>query len=236
MVSSPETPRTGIGGVIWAWLGAFLVGNVVSAVAVGLAGYASVGSDTWPTWVVGLSVAPMWACFLLMMPRLTPTPPIDSRSVREWFGSSDILVGVPAGVLSQLVLVNVVNWPLSRLFPDTFSFDEVSKRAQGMTDSASGGWFIVLVIVVVIGAPFVEEFVYRGTLQPALTERFGSTVGVLGTSVLFAAIHLQPVEFPGLLAFALVLGVSRQRSGTLGLPIIAHMAFNATGLALVILT
>jgi membrane protease YdiL (CAAX protease family) len=235
-VTSPESPRRGIGAVVWAWLGALLVGNVLSALAVGLSGYASAEANSWPTWVVGLSVAPMWACFLVMMPRLAPTPPIDSGSVRRWFAPSDVLMGVPAGVLSQLVLVNVVNWPLSRLFPDSFSFDEVSKRAQGMTDSASGGWFVLLIFIVVIGAPFVEEFVYRGTLQPAFVERFGPTIGVIGTAVLFAAIHLQPVEFPGLFAFALVLGVSRQRSGTLGLPIIAHVAFNATGLALVILT
>lgn len=235
-MTTRQTPKAPIGAVVWAWLGAFLVGNVLSVVAVGLTGYASADSDAWPTWVIGLSVVPMWLCFLLMMPRLATTPSIDSRSVRSWFRSTDLLVGVPAGLFSQLVLVNIVNWPLSRLFPDAFSFDEVSKRAQGMTDAASGGWFLLLFVIVVIGAPFVEEFVYRGTLQPAFVERFGSTVGIVGTAVLFAAIHLQPVEFPGLFAFALVLGVARQRSGTLGLPIIAHMAFNATGLALVILT
>lgn len=235
-VEPSDIPRSGVGSVVRAWCAAFLLGNVISAVAVGITGYATTDSNLWPTWVVALSVLPMWAGFLVLMPRIAPTPVLDRRSVRSWFAPSDVLIGVPVGLASQLVLVNVVNWPLAKLFPETFSFDEVSKRAQGMTDSAHGGWFLVLVLIVVAGAPFVEEFVYRGSIQPALVSRFGTTVGVAGTAVLFAAIHLQPVEFPGLLAFAFVLGVARHRSGTLGLPIIAHMAFNATGLMLVILT
>lgn len=235
-VNQSGGPRAGVGVAFRAWGTAFLLGNFVSALAVGVSGYASQNSNSWPTWVVGVSVVPMWLSFLVLMPRLVQSPAIDRVSVKSWFRSSDVLIGLPVGVASQLVLVNVVNWPLSRLFPDTFSFDEVSRRAQGMTDSAHGGWIVVLFVIVVVGAPFVEEFVYRGTLQPALVNQFGQAMGVIGTSVLFAAIHLQPIEFPGLFAFALVLGVARHRSGTLGLPIMTHMAFNATGLALVILT
>lgn len=213
-----------------------LLGNVASVVGVVLAGYGSEQSDSWPTWVVAVSVVPMWATFLVLMPRFARIPPLEFRSVPRWFTVSDVLVGVPVGVLSQLVLVNLVNWPLSRVFPDSFSFDEVSKRAQGMTESASGAWLILLILIVVVGAPFVEEYVYRGTLQPAVEARFGPTTAVVGVAVVFAAVHLQPVEFPGLLAVALVLGVARRRGGTLGLPIMVHLAFNATGLALVMLT
>jgi len=43
------------------------------------------------------------------------------------------------------------------------------------------------------------------------------------------------VEFPGLFAFALVLGWARHSTGTIGTSIVTHMAFNATGLALVVL-
>jgi membrane protease YdiL (CAAX protease family) len=52
--------------------------------------------------------------------------------------------------------------------------------------------------------------------------------------VIFAGIHMSLIEFPGLFAFALVLGYSRLRSATLGLPIVTHMAFNAAGLILVL--
>jgi membrane protease YdiL (CAAX protease family) len=129
--------------------------------------------------------------------------------------------------------VNIVNWPLSRLFPDTFSFDEVSKRAEDISSTAPGMWMVLLVVVVVIGAPVVEEIVYRGSLQTALVSTAGKWGGIVITAALFAAIHLAPVEFPGLFVFALLLGIVRQRSGTLGAAIVTHLAFNATGLLLV---
>jgi membrane protease YdiL (CAAX protease family) len=46
---------------------------------------------------------------------------------------------------------------------------------------------------------------------------------------------MQPVEFPGLFAFALVLGWARYSTARIGMSIVTHMAFNATGLALVVL-
>jgi membrane protease YdiL (CAAX protease family) len=46
---------------------------------------------------------------------------------------------------------------------------------------------------------------------------------------------MQPVEFPGLFAFAFVLGWARYSTARIGMPIVTHMAFNATGLALVVL-
>ena len=92
--------------------------------------------------------------------------------------------------------------------------------------------FAVLAAIVVVGAPVIEEIVYRGWLQPRLGAAWGNAVGITAVAVLFAAVHLQPVEFPGLLAFAVVLGVARARSGRLGLPVVTHAAFNATGLLL----
>ena len=104
-----------------------------------------------------------------------------------------------------------------------------------MVDDANGGWIFLLALVVIVGAPIVEEIVYRGVVQPGLVSSWGRSVGILVTAVLFAAIHMQPVEFPGLFAFALVLGWARHSTGTIGTSIVTHMAFNATGLALVVL-
>jgi membrane protease YdiL (CAAX protease family) len=133
------------------------------------------------------------------------------------------------------VLVNVVTWPFARLFPDAFSFDEVSRRATELTDQAQGLWIVVLVLVVVIGAPIAEEILYRGVLQNGATALLGVMPGLVTTAGIFALVHFSPVEIPGLFAFALVLGLLRKNSGRLGLPIAAHMAFNVAGLLLVAL-
>ena len=64
----------------------------------------------------------------------------------------------------------------------------------------------------------------------------GRLTGALAPSVmvaaLFALVHFSPIEYPGLFAFGLILGTCALRTGRLGMPILAHLAFNATGLLL----
>ena len=47
------------------------------------------------------------------------------------------LVGVPIGVLTQLVLVPLVYLPLRELWPDTFSDDRLSETAEKLVDRAA---------------------------------------------------------------------------------------------------
>ena len=89
------------------------------------------------------------------------------------------------------------------------------------------------VLVVVIGAPIVEELMYRGLLQGAFTRRLNDVVAVVLVAAWFALIHFRPIEYPGLFLFGLVLGTCALRTRRLGMSVLAHMAFNATGLILV---
>jgi hypothetical protein len=86
--------------------------------------------------------------------------------------------------------------------------------------------------VVALGAPIIEELVYRGLILQALQSRLNDWLALIIAAAWFALIHLQPVELPGLFAFALVLGICFQRTGRLGMSVFAHIAFNATGLLL----
>ena len=94
---------------------------------------------------------------------------------------------------------------------------------------------ILLFAIVVLGAPVIEEIVYRGMLQQGLERSIDQRGALVLTAIIFAAIHMQPIEFPGLFAFALVLGWTYQRTKRLGLAIVTHMAFNASGLVAVTL-
>ena len=188
-----------------------------------------------PIWITAVSATAMWAVYLYAVPRFLPFEEKSLRSsFRDWFSARAIAIGVPLGIASQYILMNIVNWPLSKLFPKEFSAEEISKRATELTDSAPGFWKIVLILVVVVGAPVVEEIVYRGAVQTHLQRTGGSTAALVITALIFAAIHPSPIEFPGLFVFALVLGYARLRSGTLGLSIVTHMAFNSAGLLLVL--
>ena len=88
-------------------------------------------------------------------------------------------------------------------------------------------------MIVVIGAPVVEELMYRGLLQGAAVRRLNDGVAVVAVAAFFAFIHFRWVEFPGLFVFGLVLGVCALQTRRLGMSMVTHMAFNATGLLLV---
>lgn len=217
------------------WFGMYIAANFALVLVLALTGESSADQTQIPIWATAVSVSAMWAVFMVAVPRYLPFQEKSLRaSLTEWFTARSIAVGIPLGVASQYFLMNLVNWPLSQLFPETFSFDDISQRATDLTDTAPGWWKIVLILVVVVGAPVVEEIVYRGSVQTHLQRTAGTAAAILVTAVIFAAIHMSFIEFPGLFAFALVLGYARLRSGTLGLSIVTHMAFNAAGLVLVL--
>ena len=222
--------------VLLFWLVAFVAANFASLLVLVITGNGDSSTSDMSTLDVALSATAMWLVYLFAATQFLQAKWRNFRSaIGATFSRRNVVVGIPLGIASQLVLVNAVNWPLARLFPDAFSFDEVSKRASDLVDDARGGWIFLLALVVVVGAPIVEEILYRGVVQPGLVSSWGRTTGILVTAALFAAIHMQPVEFPGLFAFALVLGWARHSTGTIGTSIVTHMAFNATGLALVVL-
>ena len=91
---------------------------------------------------------------------------------------------------------------------------------------------VLLVLTVCVGAPIVEELVYRGLLQGSFAARFHHVVAWLAASGLFALVHFRPVEYPGLFVIGLVCGFCALATGRLGMAIACHIGFNVTGLLL----
>lgn len=234
MRPAPGQTRFTIPVVVATWGACYLVANVVASAIVIAAGHADTDSDLRPVWVMAVSAAALWVPFLVALGWVSDRYGTGRfRDDYRLHARPIDLLGLPVGVLSQLVLVNLVYWPLRSLFPDTFSTEQVEERARNLYENANGVWLVVLVVVVVVGAPFVEELVYRGFIQTALASRIDDLVALVVTAAWFTLIHLAPVEAPGLFAFAVVLGVARHLTGRLGMPILAHIGFNATGVALV---
>ncbi len=61
-------------------------------------------------------------------------------------------------------------------------------------------------LIVVVGAPIVEELVYRGLLQRSLTSVVNAGPALVIIAMWFSLIHLSPVEYPGLFLAGLVFG------------------------------
>lgn len=220
------------------WIGCYLAAVVLTVVVTSSAvsGTNNNATENPTTFVVALSALGLWLPFVFMLRWVARRAGTDFRTYFGLRFAKIDWLGVPLGVFCQVVLMNVVNWPLNKWFPETFNPERIETRARDLVDNAQGAWFIVLFVVVVIGAPFVEELVYRGFIQGGLQTRIGSTWALIITSAWFAVVHMEPIEFPGLFAFAIVLGLCYRRTQRLGLSITTHLAFNATGLLLVALS
>ena len=113
----------------------------------------------------------------------------------------------------------------------------------GMLVATAYGWltasvtprFAVLALLVV-AYPVLEEFVFRGLIQPALAgPTRGVHVGPLtlangATSILFAAMHLlnhPPLHAALVLLPSLVFGVFRDRSASVLPGLLLHVSWNA---------
>ena len=56
---------------------------------------------------------------------------------------------------------------------------------------------LLLVLIVGVGAPIVEEIFYRGLLFRSIENRFGTWPGIIGSGVIFGSSHLrQWLQFP----------------------------------------
>ena len=232
--SSPRA-RVTLRDAALVWVGAWIAGQSVSAAIALGSGHTSL-STAGPGWLLAVAVAG-WVPMVLAVWMVGKRH--GTGSLRSDFGMSfrpADLWGVPAGVLTQLVALRLVYLPLEAIWPRTFSQERLEQRAREMYDSAQGAGLLLLVLVVVVGAPLVEELVYRGLMQGAATRTLRRWPAVVAVAFFFALIHFQPVEIPGLFVIGLVLGAGALVTGRLGLSVVTHMAFNATGLLVVALS
>lgn len=94
--------------------------------------------------------------------------------------------------------------------------------------------FASMIAVVIIGAPLIEEVLFRGFLQTPLVRLTGARAGIVITSLIFTLFHYAPGQgmsnfeiLTALFVLSCFLGFLRERQGNLWGPIALHMTFNA---------
>ncbi len=225
--TAPE-PVAGAGrSPAWALadpLGAYLA-SVVLAVVVGGIWLGVTGDDEVSLGLTVTTLVAQWTGLIAMSVRASRrrgsghlAADLGLRIERR-----DILPGLAVGVLSQLVLLPLLYLPVSLLVDDL----DLSEEARELTGLGSGAGLVLLSLMIVLGAPVVEELFWRGLLQSSLARRFGTVWAVAGSAALFGLTHFQPLLLPGLAAFGAVLSVLVHRAGRLGPAVVAHVAFNA---------
>jgi membrane protease YdiL (CAAX protease family) len=148
------------------------------------------------------------------------------------------------GVLAILVLFPIVN-ATGLVSADVYQLikseppPKISHTTlQTLTSNRHDTWAWVQIGCAVLLAPIVEEIIYRYFLQNALAGVLGRAwLAIVIGSALFAAAHVGAVPLqalPMLFVLGLGLGVAVQRTGSLAVPIVMHMVFNAANVALAV--
>lgn len=201
-----------------------LLSTLAVGVIIGIGGYAN--GDDLPLWLQTTAEIPLWAGLLGAVWIAVRKGADLRRDLRLQLRWSDIPLGLVCGFAGQIVIVLIVLPIYTLLGIDT---DEVGQTAEKLADRAVHAPDVaLLVLLVVFGAPIVEELFYRGLVLRSSERRFGTVVAVLGTSAVFAALHFQPYDFLALFLFGLLAALLAVRTGRLGPGIWAHMAFNLT--------
>ncbi len=136
--------------------------------------------------------------------------------------------GLLAGVGLQFLVVYAVLLPLQLVLdldnPPEQQVTQIAGEAKGAVDA------ILVILIVVVLAPVVEEMIFRGMLLSRLRRSLGRTPAVLISAVVFAAVHLADPNaifvVPGLIVIGIALGYQALRTGDLSLPIFTHAGVN----------
>ncbi len=234
------SPRSGTVGVGLAIAG-FAVGAIVSVILVGI-----VVALTHDRVVRGLPVetsavtvadlAGLWAGLVgaaVMASRLLGSrhAAADLRlRLRAW---PDVPLGIAVGLGFQLLLLPVLYLPFVASHPHLSK--TLSKEGVTLTSHVHTAGFVIVALLVVVGAPIVEELFFRGLVLGSLEAWFGKLgrrIGVVAAivvmGVFFGFAHWEgPLVAFGLAVFGMVLGILAKCFKRLGPGIVAHASFNA---------
>ena len=102
--------------------------------------------------------------------------------------------------------------------------DSYAEASASVGDGGVGG-----AIAVVLVAPVVEEFIFRGLIMTRLARAMPGRLAAALSAAVFGACHGHPVWFAYAFALGVVFGLMDLRLGSIWPSILAHMVFNAIG-------
>ena len=137
-----------------------------------------------------------------------------------------IAVAVPSWIGAQLLGL-VANDLLRRIGVEPGV--DVAQAALDRVDP------VVLVLAVVIFAPFAEELFFRGVVFNAWEREYGVTRAVYGSALLFALIHGSAFALVPIFALGWILATVYRRTRSLPATIALHATFNGISVLLTLL-
>lgn len=219
LVAVPDLSNMGSARDIVQALGPGGMGLSAAVQMLGLVGLATVGATLLPSRPnEGLQSmrARIRDAFALRVPRV------------GWILTA-ATAAITAGWLSAWIFEALLPWA-----PEGYEPTLVLVQEQLLHGGSASGRAMLL-LSILLTAPLFEELVFRGYLWAALARSGTSLVPLLGTSVLFAAFHQEPLQSIALLPTAFFLGWLRWVTDSVWPSVAAHLAYNGFS-AVVLLT
>jgi membrane protease YdiL (CAAX protease family) len=146
-------------------------------------------------------------------------------------GATTFLVALP------LLLLSAKLW---ELVLRTFDLPTERQSLIAMFANADSPLLLAIMITLaVVLAPLTEELVFRAGLFRFLRSHTPRWIALVGSSMLFASLHVNWATLEGLSSFvplmllAVLFSLSYERTGKVGTPIVAHGLFNLNTVLLI---
>lgn len=221
--------RAGLPIAVAGFAAGLIISVITSQIAAAATGYELSSAGAIPIGVTAADVIGLWIGLVgaaLWYSRTAGTSSLSQDlglRVGTWW---DLPVGAAIGLACQYGLIPLLYLPFKHF--DRHLSHQLSQPAQRDTsDAHSWAAVIVLLIVLAIGAPLVEELFFRGLLLRSLSAWVTPAVAIIADGLLFGLAHFEAVQFAGLAVFGMVLALIAWRLRRLGPTIAAHASFNA---------
>lgn len=156
------------------------------------------------------------------------------RSLGRWEGIGRADLHLPAGAMAGWLIVvagqgfflsEVDNW-FRALWAPPEALTALFERVMDIQGSP-----LLVVLTVAIVGPIAEEVVMRGIVLRGLLRTLPAGRAIVWSAVLFSAMHMNPWQTLPTFFIGLLLGWAYERTGSLGLCIVAHILNNGLSVA-----
>jgi len=126
---------------------------------------------------------------------------------------------IPYMLIATIGLQFALTIPLSNLLPMPDWAKEMFEQLAGKASN------IYIFLTLVVAAPILEEFIFRGIMLNGLLKKYSPHKAIIVTSILFGFVHLNPWQFISAFILGLFIGWIYYKTRSISLVIIIH-AFN----------
>lgn len=224
-------------GIIVMALGGFVLGQILASLADslvatathfpgGLNAVATMSDPPW--WSNAVGLFGLWIGFALAIYFAQRRGGLDALP-EAWRVHRFDVAFLGLGVACQVV-VGLAYAP--------FHLKNMNKPVDHLFGAAHGATLVLLSVMTVVGAPLVEEWLFRGVIYRALdaglSSRWGNAgaaTAVVVSALIFALAHAEWLQLPGLFFLGVVLALAVRRTQRLLPAVLTHVGFNGLTMA-----